>query len=79
MNQLLVYGFDSPNKGDLPSGACSGNHVKVIAWLWGTVGIDRFHDMFQDVEGREATDASAVEAEEVEFLFCSCHDECLIS
>lgn len=71
---MLIYGIRSPNKRDLPSGACSGDHVKVLARLRRAVGIDRFHDMFQDVEGREATDASAVETKEVEFIFCGCHD-----
>lgn len=73
LESMLVYKVRSPKKRDLPSSACSSNHVKVLARLWWRVRIDGFHDSLQDVEGREATDASAVKAEEVEFPFCDCH------
>jgi len=53
---------------NLPSRSRSSYHVKVFARLWGRVGVDRLHDTFQNVKGREATDASTVKAEEIELL-----------
>jgi len=57
-----------------PPRSRSAYHVEVFARLRGAFRIDRFHDTFQDVEGREATNASTVKAEEIELLFCNCHD-----
>jgi hypothetical protein len=42
--------------------------VEKVAWLWRIVQIHGFHELLQDIQGGESTDAPSVKAEQAEVL-----------
>jgi hypothetical protein len=51
-----------------PSSTRPADHIEVVARLRWVVWIDGFHELLEDHQGGQATDAAAVEREQAEFV-----------